>query len=106
MRAAGGKPDAPLARRAVRAWANCPAWIRSFGGRLQPPLKGTLHLDRTNVFFLGGGKALMNSYYAAAERMGITVRYGAQVEGLEIRDGGAHAISIPHDARPRPTNPK
>ena len=99
MRVTAGKTDAALARRVVRESANCPAWIRSFGARLQPPLKGTLHLDRTNVFFLGGGKALMNSYYAAAERMGINVRYGAQVEGLEIRDGGAHSISIRQDGR-------
>src|SRR5258708_35543446 len=64
MRVTGGKTDAALARRVVRESANCPAWIRSFGGRLQPPLKGTLHLDRTNVFFPRRGKALMNSYYA------------------------------------------
>jgi tricarballylate dehydrogenase len=99
IRVTGGKTDAALARRVVRESANCPAWIRSFGARLQPPLKGTLHLDRTNVFFLGGGKALMNSYYAAAERLGIAVRYGAQVEGLEIQDGGVHAISIRQDGR-------
>ena len=99
MRVTSGKTDAALARRVVRESAACPAWIRSFGARLQPPLKGTLHLDRTNVFFLGGGKALMNSYYAAAERMGIAVTYGAQVEGLDIRDGGAHVISIRQDGR-------
>jgi tricarballylate dehydrogenase len=99
MRVTGGRTDAALARRVVRESANCPAWIRSFGGRLQPPLRGTLHLDRTNVFFLGGGKALMNSYYAAAERLGIAVRYGAEVEGLEIRDAGAHSISIREDGR-------
>ena len=30
--------------------------------------RGTLHLSRTNAFFLGGGKALVNAYYRAAER--------------------------------------
>jgi len=94
LRVTGGKTNEALARRVVRESANCPAWIRSFGARLQPPLRGTLHLDRTNVFFLGGGKALMNSYYAAAERLGISVRYDAQVTALNIADGGIQSISI------------
>ena len=94
VRVTGGKTNEALARRVVRDSADCPAWIRSFGARLQPPLKGTLHLDRTNVFFLGGGKALMNSYYAAAARMDIRVLYDAQVVGLDINDGRIRSASI------------
>ena len=94
MRVTGGRTDEALARRVVSESADCPGWIRSFGARLQPPLKGTLHLDRTNVFFLGGGKALMNSYYAAANRMGIRVRYDAQVTGIEIVDGCIRSVSV------------
>ena len=55
--------------------------MRRFGVRFQSSLRGTLHLARTNAFFLGGGKALMNSYYAAAERLGIEVVYDAEVVG-------------------------
>jgi tricarballylate dehydrogenase len=94
MRVTAGRTNEALARRVVRESAECPAWIRSFGGRLQPPLKGTLHLDRTNVFFLGGGKALMNSYYASAERMGIRVRYDAEVTGIDLVDGRIRSVSI------------
>jgi len=94
LRVTGGKTNEALARRVVRESANCPAWMRSFGARLQPPLRGTLHLDRTNVFFLGGGKALMNSYYAAAARMGIAVRYDAEVTALEVVDGGIRSVTI------------
>ena len=54
------------------------------GARFQSPLQGTLQLGRTNAFFLGGGKALMNGYYAAAERLGIAVRYEAKVEDLQL----------------------
>jgi tricarballylate dehydrogenase len=50
-------------------------------------LSGTLHLSRTNAFFLGGGKALMNSYYAAAERAGIEVRYNAEVTAVDVQGG-------------------
>jgi tricarballylate dehydrogenase len=99
MRVTGGRLDEALARRVVRDSADCPSWIRSFGGRLQPPLKGTLHLDRTNVFFLGGGKALMNSYYAAAERLGVRVLYNAGVEGLELQDGLFKSVSVKIDGR-------
>jgi tricarballylate dehydrogenase len=94
MRVTGGRTNEALARRVVRESAECPVWIRSCGARLQPPLKGTLHLDRTNVFFLGGGKALMNSYYAAAERCGVRVLYNARVEGLEIRNGRFTSVSV------------
>src|SRR5262245_35765366 len=52
MRVAGGTTDERLARMVVRGSADCPAWIRRFGGRLQPSLRGTLHLGRTNAFFL------------------------------------------------------
>ncbi len=94
MRVTGGRTDEALARLVVRESADCPAWIRSFGGRLQPPLKGTLHLDRTNVFFLGGGKALMNSYYAAAERIGVRIRYDAEVAGVELVDGAMRSVTV------------
>ena len=79
--------DDALARLVVERSAACPAWMRTFGVRFQGSLRGTLHLSRTNAFFLGGGKALMNSYYAAAERLGIRVLYNAEVVALDLRDG-------------------
>ena len=99
LRVTGGCTNETLARRVVRDSADCPAWIRAFGARLQPPLKGTLHLDRTNVFFLGGGKALMNSYYAAAERLGVRVLYDAGVEGIEIQDGCFKGVRVRMNGR-------
>jgi tricarballylate dehydrogenase len=87
IRVTGGRTDEVLARLTVRESAACPAWIRSTGGRLQPSLRGTLHLGRTNAFFLGGGKALMNSYYAAAERLGVQVRYDSEVAELDMTGG-------------------
>jgi tricarballylate dehydrogenase len=52
--------------------------------RWQQPLTGTLHLGRTNRFFLGGGKALMNTYYQTAEAMGVRVEYEASVEDVAL----------------------
>ena len=87
IRVTGGQTDESLARIVVRESATCPDWARSFGARFQPSLRGTLHLGRTNAFFLGGGKALMNSYYASAERLGVRVLYDAEVVGLDVIDG-------------------
>src|SRR5688572_18793514 len=83
--------DQALSRLLIARSVDCPAWMRQFGVRFQSSLRGTLHLGRTNVFFLGGGKALMNSYYAAAARLGIRVEYDAEVIGLDVRDG--HFVS-------------
>jgi len=86
--------DQALARLLVSRSAGCPEWMRQFGVRFQSSLRGTLHLGRTNVFFLGGGKALMNSYYAAAERAGIGVEYEAEVVGLDVRNGQFTAATV------------
>jgi tricarballylate dehydrogenase len=90
----GNETDEALARMVVERSAACPAWMRTFGVRFQASLRGTLHLSRTNAFFLGGGKALMNSYYSAAERLGIRVLYDAEVVALDLRDGICHKAAV------------
>ncbi len=83
----GGETDEPLARMTIRSSAEARIWMTSQGAKFQPSLSGTLHLGRTNAFFLGGGKALLNSYYAAARRRNIQVQYNAEVTSLKICDG-------------------
>ena len=68
----------------IRESARVRPWMRKHGARFQPALGGTLHLGRTNAFFLGGGKALLNAYYRSAEALGVQVRYGAEV--IRARD--------------------
>ena len=74
LRVTEGQTNEQLARLVIRESPHCGAWMRQLGVRFQPSLGGTLHLGRTNAFFLGGGKALMNTYYQAAERSGPTTR--------------------------------
>jgi tricarballylate dehydrogenase len=64
-----GKTDEELARLAIRKSNDIGRWMVQHGCKFQPSMRGTLHLDRTNAFFLGGGKALMNAYYSRAEKM-------------------------------------
>ena len=87
LKVTGGLTDEGLARRAIRQTAEHLPWMIRHGVRFQAPLGGTLHLSRTNAFFLGGGKALMNAYYAAAESQGVAISYDTEVVDLEM-DGG------------------
>lgn len=82
----GGQTDEVLARLTIRASSNCRDWMRRHGIHFQPSLSGTLQLGRTNAFFLGGGKALVNAYYRSAEKLGVQIRYSAPVDRIEIKD--------------------
>jgi len=90
----GGETDAKLAQLVVERSAECLTWMQRYGARFQRALRGTLQLSRTNAFFLGGGTALMNSYYAAAERLGIDVRYDAEVVDLRLRDNRCDSLTV------------
>ncbi len=76
-----------MARLTIRESENIGDWMQRHGAMFQPAMRGTLHLSRTNAFFLGGGKGLINSYYAFAERAGVGILYEAEVRDLEIRQG-------------------
>ena len=87
LKVTGGQTNEALARLAIRASGNCRDWMRRHGVHFQPSLSGTLHLSRTNAFFMGGGKALVNAYYRSAERLGVAIRYDAAVDRIEIEQG-------------------
>lgn len=82
-----GKTDEHLARLVIRGSSHCRDWMRRHGVFFQPSLSGTLHLSRTNAFFMGGGKALVNAYYRSAGQLGVQVRYGSPVARLELERG-------------------
>jgi tricarballylate dehydrogenase len=90
----GEAVDEALARLVIRGSAACREWMSREGVRFQAALHGTLQLGRTNLFFLGGGKALMNSYYASAERLGIDVRYGADVVDVTLVRGRFESVEV------------
>jgi tricarballylate dehydrogenase len=90
----GGATDEKLARLVIRASSQCRGWMRRHGVRFQPSLAGTLHLSRTNAFFMGGGKALVNAYYRSAQELGVKVRYDSPVDALEIEQGRFVAARI------------
>jgi tricarballylate dehydrogenase len=87
LQVTGGQTDAQLARLTIRESADLGEWMNKHGCHFQPPLRGTLHLARTNAHFLGGGKALMNAYYATAAKLGVEIIYEAHVRDLEVGSG-------------------
>jgi tricarballylate dehydrogenase len=87
LQVTGGQTNEKLARMTIRHTATCRKWMSEHGARFQPSLGGTLHVSRTNAFFLGGGKALVNAYYRAAEALGVDIGYDTEVTDLKIRDG-------------------
>lgn len=104
MKVTGGKTDEHLARLAIKTSEECLPWMQDHGVHFQPSLSGTLSLGRTNAFFMGGGKSLVNAYYRTAARLGVDVLYEAHVTHLEldcdriawidyIHEGQNHCIS-------------
>jgi tricarballylate dehydrogenase len=87
LKVTGGLTDERLARLVIRASSNCRDWMHRHGVRFQPPLSGALHVARTNAFFMGGGKALVNAYYRSAQALGVQVRYDSPVSALELEGG-------------------
>ena len=87
LKVTGGRTNEALARLVIRASATCRPWMVRHGVRFQPSLSGALHTARTNAFFMGGGKALVNAFYRSAARLGVQVRYEAPVDRIEL-DGG------------------
>jgi tricarballylate dehydrogenase len=93
----GGGGNREMAEIVVQQSTGVADFMTEHGVRWQDPLTGTLHLGRTNRFFLGGGKALINTYYQTAHDMGIQVEYeaavtdvlmdGARVRGVVVEDG-------------------
>ncbi len=84
LKVTGGKTNASLARLAIRTSQECLPWMQEHGVRFQPSLSGTLSLARTNAFFMGGGKSLVNAYYRTAQKLGVDVLYEAAVTHLQL----------------------
>ena len=95
LKVTGGLTNEQLARRVIRDSSTCRPWMRSHGVHFQPSLSGALHTARTNAFFMGGGKALVNAYFRSAEALGVVVRYNAPVSRLEVENGHFVAAHVP-----------
>ena len=106
MKVTGGKTDEHLARLAIRTSEECLPWMEEHGVRFQPSLSGTLSLARTNAFFRGGGKSLVNAYYRTAEGLGVDVLYEAAVTHLELEGDRVTRVDYTHEGMAKSLSPK
>ena len=106
LKVTGGKTDESLARLAIQTSEECLPWMEAHGVRFQPSLSGTLSLGRTNAFFMGGGKSLVNAYYCTADRLGIDVLYEAAVTHLELEGDKITRVDYSYDDQFHSISPK
>jgi tricarballylate dehydrogenase len=96
LRVTGGQTDEALARHMIHESKDVLEWMPRQGVRFQPSLGGTLSLGRTNSFFLGGGRAMLNALYRTAESLGVAIAYEAEVTDLDIQDGMFLSATVKH----------
>jgi tricarballylate dehydrogenase len=101
-----GKTNEKLARFMIDKSTECTEWMEKYGVRFQHALSGTLQLGRTNAFFLGGGKAMMNAYYDSAEKKAVKIVYNAEVVDFEITDGEFRSASVIIENKPAKVSAK
>ena len=89
-----GETDEELARLMIDRSKPMLDWIQQHGVRFQPSLSGALSLGRTNSFFLGGGRAMLNTLYRTAEALGVRAEYDAEVIDLDIVDGAFRSALV------------
>jgi tricarballylate dehydrogenase len=94
LRVTGGKTNPDLARYFIAQSKQLVPWLSQQGVRFQPSLGGTLSLDRTNAFFLGGGRAMLNALYRRAEKLGVELRYEHEVVGIETVGGEFRSVAV------------
>jgi tricarballylate dehydrogenase len=101
LRVTGGNTDEKLAQMMISESKEMLDWIAEQGVRFQPSLGGTLSLGRTNSFFLGGGRAMLNALYRTAEELGVEVLYDTEVVDLDIADGRFRSATVRHQGEAR-----
>ena len=87
MRVTKGETDEALADLTLERSKELWDYLEAQGVRFQPSLGGTLSLGRTNAFFLGGGRSMLNALYRTAEDAGVEILYDCRVADVEIEDG-------------------
>jgi tricarballylate dehydrogenase len=106
LKVTAGKTHEGLARLTIRSSEACLPWMQDHGARFQPALSGTLSLGRTNAFFMGGGKGLVNAYYRTAKKLGVDVFYETAVTHLELNDDEITRVDYTFEGQDHSISPK
>ncbi len=96
-RVTNGNTDTELASLTLEKSSELWDFLAQQGVHYQPSLGGTLSLGRTNAFFLGGGRSMLNALYRTAQALGVSVFYDAKVSALDIENGFFESAEVTHN---------
>lgn len=94
LKVTGGETNEELAKIAIRGSFEMYNWLEKRGMYFQKSISGTLSLSRTNAFFFGGGKTLVNCEFQKAEELGVKVLYEHEVENVNIEDDKVVSLKV------------
>jgi tricarballylate dehydrogenase len=94
MRVTKGVTNEPLAKLTLESSQALMEWLIERGVRFQKALSGTLNLNHTNAFFLGGGRAMLNSLCRFAESVGVNFVYEAEVTDILLENGFCESVDV------------
>jgi len=97
IRVTKGITNKSLAELTLKNSSELTSWLGERGVKFQPALSGTLNLGRTNAFFLGGGKALLNSLCRHAEKISVELLYDTPVKKMIFDDGFCTGVQLEKD---------
>lgn len=88
-RASKNQGDPRLIRLFVRKSGELPDWFCRQGLALQ---ERDIPWSRKTAFFLGGGRAAINSLYRMAEKIGVQIAYDSPVENVLLNDSNRSIV--------------
>lgn len=97
LKVTDGITNMTLAEKTIRESQESFHWMKQQKVFFQPSLTGTLSLSRTNAFFLGGGKALLNTYYRRAESLGVNIYYNSKVTDIAMERQRIASVTVQHE---------
>lgn len=89
-----GETNEELATLVIQRSIDLLNWMNHHGIYFQQSISGTLSLSRTNAFFLGGGKTLVNREYQIAEDLGVEILYEHEVEHVNMQDNTVGSLDV------------
>lgn len=78
----GSNIDESMANLVIEESRHVPEWMEKHGVIFKKSIKGTINLSRTNAFYLGGGKSLINTYHRRLEKLNVRIMYNCEVNEL------------------------
>lgn len=94
LKVTGGETNKELAKIAIKGSFEMYNWLEERGMYFQKSISGTLSLSRTNAFFFGGGKTLVNCEFQKAKELGVKVLYEHEVVDVNIKEDKVVSLKV------------